>query len=53
MDSKKAPQWAHDVLDTLANIRHTGYLALPLKRRPYIVLYTCGFSISDVNWLIE
>jgi len=53
MDSKKAPQWAHDVLDTLANIRHTGYLAHPLKRRPYIVLYTCGFSISDVNWLIE
>ena len=30
-----------------------GYLAHPLKRRPYIVLYTCGFSISDVNWLIE
>ena len=53
MDSKKAPQWAHDVLDTLVNIRHTGYLAHPLKRRPYIVLYTCGFSISDVNWLIE
>ena len=26
MDSKKAPQWAHDVLDALANIRHTGYL---------------------------
>ena len=31
MDSKKAPQWAHDVLDTLANIRHTGYLKFEYK----------------------
>ena len=31
MDSKKAPQWAHDVLDALVNIRHTGYLKFEYK----------------------
>ena len=30
-----------------------GSLSKPKKCRPYIRLATCGFLISDVNWLVE
>ena len=30
-----------------------GSLSKPKKCRPYIRLATCGFMISDVNWLVE
>jgi len=30
-----------------------GSLVHPQKAKPYIVLSTCGFSISDVEWLIS
>jgi len=48
---KKAPQWAHDVLDTLANIRHTGYLKECLiHHAPIEVLIKMAESIKDMKY---